>query len=260
MRGFCFLPNSDPDASDEPHYDPDLQSNSDRPPQTTTTQPTPHYNPHHHDLALALDLGLKIKLSRPGPQYLAFLEKYSWEIETRHSMARSSGPDHNLTPTPDTITLLRVAFSEYEIDTTGFDFMVGNYCVKPFLQSCDDTIQNYFVFTPLLAKAKKVRTRDWLDRGAKVLRTGKEQVMTAIKQKLQLGKTKTKRRMMFGEIESHEEEKSGLVVPNDNWVKGLLWFYGVSGRLAAAEEVSPGAKEEVPKVRSTHLQFTSVKI
>ena len=175
-------------------------------------------------------------------------------------MARSSGPDHNLTPTHDTFTLLKGAFSECEIDTTGFDFMVGNYCVKPFLQSCDDIVQSYFVFSPLLAKAKKVRTRDWLDRGVKVLRTGKEQVMMAIKQKLQLGKTKTKRRMMFGEIESHEEEKSGLAVPNDNWVKGLLWFYGVSGRLAAAEEVSPSAKEEVPKVRSTHLQFTSVKI
>src|SRR6266536_2126805 len=158
MRGFCFLPDSDPDASDDQYYDPDLQSNSDRPPQPTTTGRTPYYNPHHHDLALALDLGLKIKLSRPGPQYLAFLEKYSWEIETRHSMAQGSGSG-----TSETITLLKGTFSEHVNDTTEFDFMVGNYCVKPFLQLCDDTIQHYNVFIPLSRNGKKERTRGWLD-------------------------------------------------------------------------------------------------
>ncbi|KAH8816017.1 hypothetical protein F5884DRAFT_205206 [Xylogone sp. PMI_703] len=68
---------------------------------------------------------LRVSLSEPGPQYLKFLEEYAFEIQVRwemeqhplECMKRDDGPDG--------------------IRTDRFEFMVGNYAVRKFLDKLD---------------------------------------------------------------------------------------------------------------------------
>jgi hypothetical protein len=118
------------------------------------------------------DIDSCLKLSSPGPQYLVFLEKYSWEIVTRHSMSslspstsKQESQTSTATPSPTgTSSSNTTAASPPDIPTeiseeendererereerekkeAMFEFMVGNYCVRRFLDSAEKALSSF---------------------------------------------------------------------------------------------------------------------
>lgn len=217
-----------------------------------------------------------IKLSNPGPQFLVFLEKYAWEIVTRWGM--SSG-ESSPTTTPgvedeDTLNeneelvtedgahVLDVIVEEDEGEEAEarneeeerrkeeqrrqeeevFGFMVGNYCVRRFLEDVERNLS-------------RINNPELEDALAPIDRPGKfKQHFQGLKidWKKCIRKRKEKKaqkgngggpRMMFGEIPSDEHmptmaEKASKR-PVEAWMKGLVWYYGVSTKVP----VSSGVEE-----------------
>jgi hypothetical protein len=233
-----------------------------------------------------------LKLSSPGPQYLVFLEKYSWEIVTRHSMSSLSpspstsnqeSQTSTATPSPTgTSSSNTTAASPPDIPTevseeendererereerekkeAMFEFMVGNYCVRRFLDSAEKALSSFSstntppnpttpsskqtqlskLRTKLRKRLRKSKQRvrvievDVEVEGEEVIldqeREGEEREVVA-----EVRNTPQPRRMMFGEIppsslplpSSNSDEKPLMASPRkvgEGWEDGLFWYY-----------------------------------
>lgn len=234
------------------------------------------------------DLDNALKLSSPGPQYLVFLEKYSWEIVTRHSMSSFSPSTSNqesqtstAAPSPTGTSssnttaapLTNTAEGEEENAETErekeerekqeamFEFMVGNYCVRRFLDAAEKAL-SYFSSTtnpPPPANPSSKQTQL-----SKLRRKLRKRVGKSLKQRVKITEMHVEaeveeaildqdregeerevdvevrqepRRMMFGEIHptsiplppSISSQESPLMAPKrkvgEGWEEGLFWYY-----------------------------------
>ena len=234
-----------------------------------------------------------LKLSKPGPQYLVFLEKYSWEIVTRHSMSSFSNSNSNsnsnetagsqdstAVPSPtSTSNGENQGNAEIEQDAGGeeererekeeamFEFMVGNYCVRRFLESAEKVLSSLPSptsnpappsprFSPIIDQGRKLRRKLLRNRMVKRQRIEVSEVAEVVEDRVVDGRqsnpaspSPTPRRMMFGEIspstsDPNNDEKALLVqqkkVVGERWEDGLLWYHGLQGLGSDPEE----AKDE----------------
>jgi hypothetical protein len=239
------------------------------------------------------DIDSCLKLSSPGPQYLVFLEKYSWEIVTRHSMSSlspststSNEESQTSTAAPSPIGTsssnttaasppdIPTEISEEENDERErereerekrqamFEFMVGNYCVRRFLDSAEKALSSFSSTTTtppnatnpsspqtqlskLSAKLRK-RLRKSKQRVQVIevdVESEVEEVILDQEREGEEGEVVVEvrempqpRRMMFGEIppsslplpSSNSDEKP-LIAPSrkhgEEWEDGLFWYY-----------------------------------
>jgi hypothetical protein len=233
-----------------------------------------------------------LKLSSPGPQYLVFLEKYSWEIVTRHSMSSLSPSTSNQesqtstaapSPTGTSSSNTTAAsppdipneISEEENDERQrdreerekkeamFEFMVGNYCVRRFLDSAEKALSSFSSSTntpsnPTNSSSKQTQLSKLSAKLRKRLRKSKQRVhVTEVDAEseveevildqereaeeerevaVEVRETPQPRRMMFGEIppsslplpSSNSDEKPLMPSPRkhgEGWEDGLFWYY-----------------------------------
>jgi hypothetical protein len=237
------------------------------------------------------DIDSCLKLSSPGPQYLVFLEKYSWEIVTRHSMSSlSPSTSHQESQTltaapsptgtsssnttaaspPDTPTEISEEENnerqrdreEREKRQAMFEFMVGNYCVRRFLDSAEKALSSLSSTTttppnPTTPSSTQTQLSKLSAKLRKRLQKSKQRVQVievAVESDVEveveevipdrdaeLGENQNDqereerevraepRRMMFGEIPpSNSNEKPLMPSPRklgEGWEDGLFWYY-----------------------------------
>jgi hypothetical protein len=238
------------------------------------------------------DIDTCLKLSSPGPQYLVFLEKYSWEIVTRHSMSSPSPSTSNQesqTPTaapsptgtsssnttaaspPDIPTEVSEEENdererereEREKKEAMFEFMVGNYCVRRFLDSAEKALSSFSSTNtppnPTTPSSKQTQLSKLRTKLRKRLRKSKQRVRVieveveseveevildqereADEERevaVEVRETPQPRRMMFGEIppsslplpsSTSSDEKPLMAATRkhgEGWEDGLFWYY-----------------------------------
>ncbi|KAE9380976.1 hypothetical protein N431DRAFT_459880 [Stipitochalara longipes BDJ] len=234
-----------------------------------------------------------LKLSAPGPQYLVFLEKYSWEIVTRYSMssfssvspapsnAVSASQDDNTATSPTSSTSTANGEGDAEGDEAEeerqrqeqekeeamFEFMVGNYCVRRFLDSAEKCIASLPSSQPEIPapSSPQVQFNKLRRKLRKRMRASKEKaaIIVEVAEVVDDGEGRnertappppqgTPRRMMFGEISpsSPTDEKALLVSQKkakvERWEDGLLWYYGLQG--LGEQGVEKEEEEEIEEI------------
>jgi hypothetical protein len=237
------------------------------------------------------DIDTCLKLSSPGPQYLVFLEKYSWEIVTRHSMSSltpstsnqesqtsTAAPSPTGTSSSNTTAAsppdIPTEISEEENDERErereerekkeamFEFMVGNYCVRRFLDSAEKALSSFSASTttppqPPNPSSTQTQLSKLRTKLRKRLRKSKQRVQVievdveaeevildqereADEERevvVEVRNTPQPRRMMFGEIppsslplpSSTSSDKKPLMASTrkvgEGWEDGLFWYY-----------------------------------
>ena len=216
------------------------------------------------------------RLSQPGPQYLVFLEKYAWEVITRHTMSSLSPPStatstangEEISP-PSTADANdqenREGESEEETEEEKqekekqealFAFMIGNYCVRRFLDSAEKALTSFHTSSypkpttssPTLPisphrPTKKLRKRPFLARRREVEVLAETQVEEVIPDRpdrpSHLDSTNTSpqttpRRLIFGEISSSQtllpsststSTSNSTSAHKERWQDSLFWYY-----------------------------------
>ncbi|KAI9054263.1 hypothetical protein LZ554_001431 [Drepanopeziza brunnea f. sp. 'monogermtubi'] len=209
------------------------------------------------------------KLTMPGPLFLVFLQRYEWEIKIRHSMLlRASAPS----------PLKGEGKGEDGEEQRCFNFFIGHYSIRRFLSDVEREFASTSTSLPSSthtnnepsASKPSFRTRisyAWqksrLGLGTSTfgrceadiarVRTKKE------KRKAQAEKTDSStKRPMFGEITpppaspsfaSASASATGFPGPGSEWVRGLLWFYGVQAPLPSPPQASDTSTSTVSTSR-----------
>jgi hypothetical protein len=188
----------------------------------------------------AASLAKITKLTTPGPQYLVFLEKYGRDIEIRNSLrfhhrrSRSDSVESEADgrkPEGENIT-------QEEKERARFDFLVGNYSVRRFLE---DVEREMLLFSSHCEQNPKDgagrmggsagmgkwrRIKENLSERWRCLRGTqryRERLVDVEVDVKILNTTTTKRALMFGEIEKAPVDLN-ILPHGESWVKGLLWF------------------------------------
>jgi len=201
-----------------------------------------------------------------------FLEKYSWEIETRRAM--SSFTSSNSSPT-STATATAAnsptgtagnSVGNGDIGESGdaegeegkgkelmFEFMIGNYCVRRFLETSEKRLRDLTSPSPSSHSAasptqttfvSELKIRMLRKKLRKKVRKVEEEVVVReeavdeeVVEERPEGRESNRtspRRMMFGEISSGNNDEKALLFTQkkaigDRWEDGLLWYYGLQG-------------------------------
>ena len=152
-----------------------------------------------------------VKLTEPGPQYLVFLEKYGRDIEIRDDMVASWRKGQSVVSHVGAVDI-----TQEEKEKSRFNFTVGNYSVRRFLEDVESGMARRDV-TPPNSTARDDRPKQsWKDKlksKTKVFRKHQKEQDVVVT---------TRQPLMFGEI-----EKIGAVSEprRDEWLKGLIWYY-----------------------------------
>ncbi|KAE8445066.1 hypothetical protein EG329_013781 [Mollisiaceae sp. DMI_Dod_QoI] len=222
-------------------------------------------------------LSKTVKLSDPGPQFLVFLERYGWEVEARWDVFlksqsqslpaaikeeeeddeeedRAESEDEDEDQDED-----RKGSKDEEEKRRIFEFMIGNYCVRRFLEDAEremnsfqshaqsnthttthDNIQHDInTTTNTIGTKLKPKFHFKLPRKFRSHRSKKpNQISTTATVPApdpRLTPNPTQRRM-FGEIGKSPASKA-VEKERDSWVKGLLWYYGSSSSSGSGPQV-----------------------
>ncbi|EKD16671.1 uncharacterized protein L3040_001410 [Drepanopeziza brunnea f. sp. 'multigermtubi'] len=203
------------------------------------------------------------KLTMPGPLFLVFLQRHEWEIEIRHAMLpRASAPSR----------LKGGAEGEDGEEQRRFNFFIGHYSIRRFLADVEREFASTSTSLPSSthndnepsASKPSFRTRishAWQKSrlGLGTSTVGRCEADTARarskkeKRKAQTAKTDgSTTRPMFGEITpspaspSFASASASASAPGE-WIRGLLWFYGVQTPLSSP----PPASDTFPSTVST---------
>ncbi|CZR59954.1 uncharacterized protein PAC_09849 [Phialocephala subalpina] len=195
-----------------------------------------------------------VKLTEAGPQFLVFLERYGWQVETRWAVflkhQQDTGTIKEGEEDEQEDTAEEVDEEDGEVKMGGkeeerivFEFMIGNYCVKKFLEDAERDLTSFkslaaFPSTPAIkVKEKfKVKVKERFRRKEKVEK--KKEVTEAVPAP----------RKMFGEI----EKAPTIAVEKDSWVKGILWYHGLrfGAESEAVEQDLVTGSDETAKIKS----------
>lgn len=160
-----------------------------------------------------------VKLTEPGPQFLVFLERYGWEVEARWDvyvkqlLAKVKEEDED----EEEEEGIQVMVEEKDANLKAFEFMVGNYCVRRFLEDAGRELTSFSE----LSQSKMTQPRTFKERMRKMFKKSCEKEVKE-KKKVETSSRPSPPRM-FGEI---EKSPTTAVVEKDTWVKGLLWYHG----------------------------------
>lgn len=133
------------------------------------------------------------------------------EEEEEHEDGSESGDDEGAKPE---------MASHGEDEKVVFEFMIGNYCVKKFLEDTEKEFSSHKSLasappSPVVMVKEKFKVK---------LRKKFARKKTDKKEKAMEQAPPTQRRM-FGEI---EKAPTTTAIEKDTWVKGLLWYHGLS--------------------------------
>lgn len=158
-----------------------------------------------------------IKLTGPGPQLLVFLERYGWEVEARwdifirHQHQSTMEEDDGIKDDE-----VRVKDDHDEKRKT-FEFMIGNYCVRRFLEDSEKELADFNTSTQKTISSKgaiRQRLKARFNRHRQEKKQGKKSAEAVSSQPAA---------RMFGEI---EKSCATVIVEKDRWMKGLIWYHG----------------------------------
>jgi hypothetical protein len=150
---------------------------------------------------------------------------------------------------------------EREKEEAMFEFMVGNYCVRRFLESAEKALSSFSAATStqsretstLSTPQMRINTlrRKLRKRMARRERVEISEVVEEVipdrpadeRQNHPASTEATPRRMMYGEVSpasDAQDEKALLVkdrkAPGERWEDGLLWYYGLQSLNSGSEE------------------------
>lgn len=200
------------------------------------------------------------RLSTPGPAFLVFLEKYAWDVVARWEMSGSStststAPGSPISPTSQQGLIVVTTSSTGEGNADGdspnqgqdqekrrekeerFSFMVGNYCVRRFLEDISHNTRQIQGFHSDAITPPSSDYQSWIriKKQCRELRArfGNLSCLNR-RRKEKAPEGQRPQRMMFGEIPSDdtlpvqletekEEEKRKPRV--EGWMRGLVWWY-----------------------------------
>ncbi|KAH7346190.1 hypothetical protein BKA65DRAFT_536916 [Rhexocercosporidium sp. MPI-PUGE-AT-0058] len=156
------------------------------------------------------------KLSMPGPMFLVFLERYEWEIETRHAMLEAECKD--------------AGDARREEEERRFSFIVGNYSVRRFLEDVERGFESES--TSQRQNYSDDRQRRGLGRrlgGSMKKGWARSKRMLQLKKNSEKAQTQTRNITppLFGEIEKPETDAMTAQKRDRSWMTGLLWYYGL---------------------------------
>ncbi|KAG9231188.1 hypothetical protein BJ875DRAFT_470194, partial [Amylocarpus encephaloides] len=184
-------------------------------------------SPHHG----YVEDKLRLRISRPGPQFLLFLERRAWEVEARYEMeCKEDGGGH-------------------------MAWALERFCVRPFLEELSGA-SSPTPTTTLATPPIKCRPsfRHVVTRQKEKIKTKTLGVIRAIKprksQKPESATLSSKSTsLLFGEVTESIDEKSARWLEieahekNNGLKAGLVWYFGVpgDGEIPLSKEV-PGRK------------------
>ncbi|CZT43353.1 uncharacterized protein RSE6_03381 [Rhynchosporium secalis] len=166
------------------------------------------------------------KLSLPGPMFLVFLERYDWEIQTRHIMLELECQDANE--------------ATREEKKRNFNFLVGNYSVRRFLEDvkrgfeCEAASEQYAgghegLKSGVRRRLSRIMKRGWAKSQKVFLLKTTEKSVDHV---TQYGNSAPP---LFGEV----QPQSGIFAVSSKHdrplVTGLLWYYGLQNPTPQSE-------------------------
>jgi hypothetical protein len=180
------------------------------------------------------ELSTAVKLTSPGPQFLVFLEKYGRDIEIRDSM-RSKQQRYKSTST----SLEPGHITQEEKERSRFDFMVGNFSVRRFLEDTERELLSFETYLTEAARSGEIQKCEqhpsksgWRNIRQKIFNGwqcfGRKSTYREIEGEgvLEPKPVIPKRPLMFGEIEKAGLDfEDGMRSRRESWVKGLLWYH-----------------------------------
>ncbi|KUJ12652.1 uncharacterized protein LY89DRAFT_722207 [Mollisia scopiformis] len=157
-----------------------------------------------------------VKLTEPGPQFLVFLERYGWEVEARWDIFVKQ-QHQTVKEEEEDVEETRAGDNGEEQKKKTFDFMIGNYCVRRFLEDTEKELTNFSTATkkaisPTLTIKERLRAK-----------MNKHHQEKREKRRGAEAASRPPAARMFGEI---EKTPTTTAVERDSWMKGLTWYHG----------------------------------
>ena len=171
----------------------------------------------------------------PGPMFLVFLEKYEWEIETRYAMLEAECKDADA--------------AKREEEERRFEFIVGNYSVRRFLEDVERE------FEPVVREQTLVNSdqpKKGLGRrlGGSMRRgwAKSKRMLQAKKKEGQSGnQSRNSTPPLFGEIGRPDSDTATVQKHDRSWMRGLLWYYGLQSPTPPPQPQSASSEPRIQK-------------
>lgn len=115
-----------------------------------------------------------------------------------------------------------------------FEFIVGNYSVRRFLE---DVEREFSLSPPADTMTEQPVSRTLMEASRKFFQAGKKLLTCGKAPPKKTEKSET-RRMMFGEI---TEKDVPPAKPRTSWMKGLVWYYGINNAVPSPDSAGKHA-------------------